>query len=211
MRHRPRVLWPQARLRAMEGKILKGEARGGLIEVTRRKEEQLARREQELQRRCAAEVFVLGSIPCSLPHTAPSPHTPLALCEAMWQTSKTQFKLIGFKAEVIQAHYAAPVLVCLPACLCMLDCVHLPSVCRRAEEAAAAAEIVRVEEQALAAGQRCSSLADQATEQTRKLERVWRKYQERREKKNPGCSNKCACGWCHSPPLCHTLDYPPAS
>lgn len=36
----------------MEGKILKGEARGGLVEVTRRKEEQLARREQELQRRC---------------------------------------------------------------------------------------------------------------------------------------------------------------
>jgi hypothetical protein len=35
----------------MEGKILKGEARGGLVQVTRKKEEQLARREQELQRR----------------------------------------------------------------------------------------------------------------------------------------------------------------
>jgi hypothetical protein len=43
----------QARLRAMEGKILKGEARGGLVQVTRKKEEQLARREQELQRRWA--------------------------------------------------------------------------------------------------------------------------------------------------------------
>lgn len=30
---------------------MKGEARGGLVEVTRRKEEQLARREQELVRR----------------------------------------------------------------------------------------------------------------------------------------------------------------
>jgi hypothetical protein len=47
------LLWHvvQARLRAMEGKILKGEARGGLVQVTRKKEEQLARREQELQRR----------------------------------------------------------------------------------------------------------------------------------------------------------------
>jgi hypothetical protein len=42
----------QARLLAMEGKLLKGEARGGLVEVTRKKEEQLARREQELHRRC---------------------------------------------------------------------------------------------------------------------------------------------------------------
>jgi hypothetical protein len=42
----------QARLHAMEGKILKGAARGGLVELTRLKEEQLKRREVELQRRC---------------------------------------------------------------------------------------------------------------------------------------------------------------
>jgi hypothetical protein len=41
----------QARLHAMEGKILKGAARGGLVELTRVKEEQLKRREEELQRR----------------------------------------------------------------------------------------------------------------------------------------------------------------
>ncbi len=40
-----------AKLRAMEGKILKGEQMGGLIEVTRKKEEEIARREQELERR----------------------------------------------------------------------------------------------------------------------------------------------------------------
>jgi hypothetical protein len=41
----------QARLHAMEGKILKGAAREGLVELTRLKEEQLKRREVELQRR----------------------------------------------------------------------------------------------------------------------------------------------------------------
>lgn len=41
----------QARLRAMEGKILKGAARGGLVELTKMKEHQLKRREEELQRR----------------------------------------------------------------------------------------------------------------------------------------------------------------
>jgi len=41
----------QARLHAMEGKILKGAARGGLVELTRLKEEQLKKREEELQRR----------------------------------------------------------------------------------------------------------------------------------------------------------------
>ncbi|GBF99862.1 kinesin-ii motor subunit [Raphidocelis subcapitata] len=41
----------RARLRAMEGKIIKGEARGGLLEVTRRKEEEIARREAQLARR----------------------------------------------------------------------------------------------------------------------------------------------------------------
>jgi kinesin family protein 3/17 len=44
----------------MEGKILKGEARGGLVQVTRKKEEQLARREQELQRRCVADSAAHG-------------------------------------------------------------------------------------------------------------------------------------------------------
>lgn len=41
----------QARLQAMEGKILKGAARGGLVELTRVKEEHLKRCEQELHRR----------------------------------------------------------------------------------------------------------------------------------------------------------------
>jgi hypothetical protein len=35
----------------MEGKILKGAARGGLVELTKMKEHQLKRREEELQRR----------------------------------------------------------------------------------------------------------------------------------------------------------------
>ncbi|WIA12242.1 hypothetical protein OEZ85_012308 [Tetradesmus obliquus] len=87
-----------ARLRAMEGKILKGEARGGLVQVTRKKEEQLARREQELQR-------------------------------------------------------------------------------RRAEEAAAAAEIARVEEAALEVGHKFSSLAEEAAEKTKKLKKLWKRYQ----------------------------------
>jgi hypothetical protein len=37
----------------MEGKILKGAARGGLVELTKMKEQQLKRREEELQRRYA--------------------------------------------------------------------------------------------------------------------------------------------------------------
>jgi hypothetical protein len=45
------VVCTQARLQAMEGKILKGAARGGLVELTRVKEEHLKRREEELQRR----------------------------------------------------------------------------------------------------------------------------------------------------------------
>mmetsp|Transcript_12810 Transcript_12810/g.33988 ORF Transcript_12810/g.33988 Transcript_12810/m.33988 type:complete len:804 (+) Transcript_12810:279-2690(+) len=39
------------KLKAMEGKILKGEARGGLAEVTRKKEAELKKREEELERR----------------------------------------------------------------------------------------------------------------------------------------------------------------
>lgn len=41
----------RVKLRAMEGKLLKGEARGGLLEVTRKKEAEIAKREQELERR----------------------------------------------------------------------------------------------------------------------------------------------------------------
>lgn len=50
----------------MEGKILKGAARGGLVELTRLKEEQLRRREEELHRRCASR----GS---NTHHTTPQP------------------------------------------------------------------------------------------------------------------------------------------
>jgi hypothetical protein len=51
----------QARLHAMEGKILKGAARGGLVELTRLKEEQLKRREVELQRRYVLKQHVWSS------------------------------------------------------------------------------------------------------------------------------------------------------
>lgn len=49
------------KLRAMEGKILKGEERGGLLEVTRKKEEEIHKREAELERRCARRL--LGVLP----------------------------------------------------------------------------------------------------------------------------------------------------
>ncbi|GFH06490.1 kinesin-like protein [Haematococcus lacustris] len=39
------------KLKAMESKILKGEARGGLVEVTRKKEAELRKREEELDKR----------------------------------------------------------------------------------------------------------------------------------------------------------------
>lgn len=39
----------------MESKILKGDAAGGLAEITRKKEEELKRKEQELERRCAPQ------------------------------------------------------------------------------------------------------------------------------------------------------------
>ena len=42
------------KLKAMEGKILKGEARGGLAEVTKKKEAELQKREEELEKRYAA-------------------------------------------------------------------------------------------------------------------------------------------------------------
>eukprot|EP00201_Polytomella_parva_P015707 CAMPEP_0175058252 /NCGR_PEP_ID=MMETSP0052_2-20121109/11744_1 /TAXON_ID=51329 ORGANISM="Polytomella parva, Strain SAG 63-3" /NCGR_SAMPLE_ID=MMETSP0052_2 /ASSEMBLY_ACC=CAM_ASM_000194 /LENGTH=731 /DNA_ID=CAMNT_0016323611 /DNA_START=71 /DNA_END=2263 /DNA_ORIENTATION=+ len=43
------------RLKAMESKILKGDERGGLAEVTKKKEAELKRREEELERRRAME------------------------------------------------------------------------------------------------------------------------------------------------------------
>jgi hypothetical protein len=49
--------------------------------------------------------------------------------------------------------------------------------CRRAEEAAAAAEIARVEEAALEVGHKFSSLAEEAAEKTKKLKKLWKKYQ----------------------------------
>lgn len=41
------------KLKAMESKILKGDAAGGLAEVTKKKEEELKKKEQELERRYA--------------------------------------------------------------------------------------------------------------------------------------------------------------
>jgi hypothetical protein len=53
------------------------------------------------------------------------------------------------------------------------------SVCtsRRAEEAAAAAEIARIEDEANTVNQKFSSLADEAAEKTKKLSKLWKKYQ----------------------------------
>lgn len=42
---------PQAKLRAMEGKLIKGEAKGGLLALTQAKEQEIARREAELAKR----------------------------------------------------------------------------------------------------------------------------------------------------------------
>jgi hypothetical protein len=39
------------KLKAMESKILKGDAAGGLAEVTKKKEEELKKKEKELERR----------------------------------------------------------------------------------------------------------------------------------------------------------------
>ena len=43
----------RAKLRAMEGKLIKGESQGGLLKVTERKEAEIAKREKELARRWA--------------------------------------------------------------------------------------------------------------------------------------------------------------
>lgn len=53
------------------------------------------------------------------------------------------------------------------------------NVCRRAEEAAAAAEIARIEVEATAVNQKFSSLAEEAAEKTKKLSKLWKKYQVR--------------------------------
>ncbi len=53
------------KLKAMESKILKGDAAGGLAEITRKKEEELKRKEQELERRCAhSYVRACGPVGC---------------------------------------------------------------------------------------------------------------------------------------------------
>lgn len=49
--------------------------------------------------------------------------------------------------------------------------------CRRAEEAAAAAEIARIEDEATAVNQKFSSLAEEAAEKSTKLAKLWKKYQ----------------------------------
>jgi hypothetical protein len=48
---------------------------------------------------------------------------------------------------------------------------------RRAEEAAAAAEIARIEDEASAVNHKFSSLAEEAAEKTTKLSKLWKKYQ----------------------------------
>jgi hypothetical protein len=60
-------------------------------------------------------------------------------------------------------------------CWCSARCPLL--ACRRAEEAAAAAEIARIEEAALEVGHKFSSLAEEAAEKTKKLKKLWKKYQ----------------------------------
>mmetsp|Transcript_30217 Transcript_30217/g.77012 ORF Transcript_30217/g.77012 Transcript_30217/m.77012 type:complete len:779 (-) Transcript_30217:292-2628(-) len=87
------------KLKAMEGKILKGEARGGLVEVTRKKEAELRKREEELER-------------------------------------------------------------------------------RRREEEEKAARIAAMEEEQLAQEEKFSSLTDEAEQKTKKLKKLWKKFQE---------------------------------
>jgi hypothetical protein len=48
---------------------------------------------------------------------------------------------------------------------------------RKREEAAAAAEIARIEEEASAVNHRASSLAEEAADRTKKLGKLWRRYQ----------------------------------
>jgi hypothetical protein len=48
---------------------------------------------------------------------------------------------------------------------------------RRAEEASAAAEIARIEDEATAVNHKFSSLAEEAAEKTKKLSKFWKKYQ----------------------------------
>ncbi len=48
---------------------------------------------------------------------------------------------------------------------------------RRHEEAEAAARIAAMEEEALAAGERCSGLQEEAEIKTKKLKKLWKKYQ----------------------------------
>jgi hypothetical protein len=52
-------------------------------------------------------------------------------------------------------------------------------LCRRAEEAAAAAEIARIEDEATAVNHKFSSLAEEAAEKTKKLTKLWKRYQVR--------------------------------
>jgi hypothetical protein len=65
---------------------------------------------------------------------------------------------------------------------------------RRAEEAAAAAEIARIEEAALEVGHKFSSLAEEAAEKTKKLKKLWKKYQVGAHAFNAQCGTcSCAC------------------
>lgn len=57
--------------------------------------------------------------------------------------------------------------------------VHAANIRRRAEEAAAAAEIARIEVEATAVNHKFSSLAEEAAEKTKKLAKLWAKYQVR--------------------------------
>lgn len=52
--------------------------------------------------------------------------------------------------------------------------------CRRVEEAAAAAEIARIEDEATAVNHKFSNLAEEAAEKTKKLSKLWKRYQASR-------------------------------
>jgi len=49
--------------------------------------------------------------------------------------------------------------------------------CRRVDEAAAAAEIARIEDEATAVNHKFSNLAEEAAEKTKKLSKLWKRYQ----------------------------------
>jgi hypothetical protein len=99
-------------VQAMEGKLLKGEERGGLLEVTRKKEEEIRRREEELARRRAEEEASAARIRDlqSAAMAAEDKYTGLA-DEAEKKTKKLK-KLVGTWGQVVGGRLRAVMPMC---------------------------------------------------------------------------------------------------